>query len=177
MVRSPCCPRNSQGSSPVPHFKSINSLAFSLLYGPTLISIHDYWKNCSFDYTHLCSASLGTCTEGRTAGELQEDRGTYDVCLPTQVAVCLCRAVASVGNWYCCHQWAQVGYGLNSVPAHHLGGSLLSRTDVCSDWLIQPEPHSVLRSRAADMIKQLLLSRSFILHGPRQTKQYWPGRR
>lgn len=64
-----------------------------------------------------------------------------------------------------------MGYGLNSVPAHHLGGSLLSRTDVCSDWLIQPEPHSVLRSRAADMIKQLLLSRGFILHGPCRTGQ------
>ena len=26
----------------------------SLLYGPTLTFIHDYWKNCSFDYTDLC---------------------------------------------------------------------------------------------------------------------------
>ena len=31
-------------------FKSINSLVLSLLYGPTLTSIHDYWKNHSFDY-------------------------------------------------------------------------------------------------------------------------------
>ena len=29
--------------------KSIHSLAISLLYGSTLISIHDYWKNHSFD--------------------------------------------------------------------------------------------------------------------------------
>ena len=29
--------------------KSINSLALSFLYGPTLTSIHDYWKNHSFD--------------------------------------------------------------------------------------------------------------------------------
>ena len=29
--------------------KSINSLVLSLLYGPTLTSIHDYWKNHSFD--------------------------------------------------------------------------------------------------------------------------------
>ena len=29
-------------------FKSINSLALSFLYSPTLISIHDYWKNHSF---------------------------------------------------------------------------------------------------------------------------------
>ena len=30
-------------------FKSIDSLALSFLYSPTLISIHDYWKNHSFD--------------------------------------------------------------------------------------------------------------------------------
>ena len=30
-------------------FKSINSLVLSFLYGPTLTSIHDYWKNHSFD--------------------------------------------------------------------------------------------------------------------------------
>ena len=26
----------------------------SLLYGPTLTSVHDYWKNHSFDYMNLC---------------------------------------------------------------------------------------------------------------------------
>ena len=31
-------------SSPAPWFESINSLALSLLYGPTLTSIYDYWK-------------------------------------------------------------------------------------------------------------------------------------
>ena len=30
-------------------FKSINSLVLSFLYSPTLTSIHDYWKNHSFD--------------------------------------------------------------------------------------------------------------------------------
>ena len=30
-------------------FKIINSLVLSFLYGPTLTSIHDHWKNCSFD--------------------------------------------------------------------------------------------------------------------------------
>ena len=29
--------------------KSINSVALSLLYGPVLTSIHDYWKTHSFD--------------------------------------------------------------------------------------------------------------------------------
>ena len=41
-------------SSPTPQFKSTNSLAFSLLYGPTLTFIHDYWKNHSFDYMDIC---------------------------------------------------------------------------------------------------------------------------
>ena len=46
---SPCSPKDSQESSPTPQFKSINSSALSFLYGPTLTSIHDYWKNHSFD--------------------------------------------------------------------------------------------------------------------------------
>ena len=32
-----------------PEFKSINSSGLSFLYSPTLTSIHDYWKNHSFD--------------------------------------------------------------------------------------------------------------------------------
>ena len=32
-----------------PQFKNINSSTLNLLYGPTLTSIHDYWKNHSFD--------------------------------------------------------------------------------------------------------------------------------
>ena len=44
-----CSPRDSQESSPTPQFKSINSLMLSFLYGPTLTSIHDHWKNHSLD--------------------------------------------------------------------------------------------------------------------------------
>ena len=40
---------DSQESSPMPQFKSINSLVLSFLYSPTLISIYDYWKNHSLD--------------------------------------------------------------------------------------------------------------------------------
>ena len=54
LVVSPCCPRDSQESSPALQFKSISSSALNLLYGPTLTSIHDYWKNHSFDYVDLC---------------------------------------------------------------------------------------------------------------------------
>ena len=78
LVGSPCSPRDSQESSPTPQFTSINCLALSFLwwigrpgvlwfmgsqrvrhdwatelnsflYSPTLTSIHDYWKNHSFD--------------------------------------------------------------------------------------------------------------------------------
>ena len=41
--------RDSQESSPTPHFKSINTSALSFLYSPTLTSIHVYWKNHSLD--------------------------------------------------------------------------------------------------------------------------------
>ena len=38
------------------HHNSKSSIlsALSLHYGQTITSIHDYWKNHSFDYTELC---------------------------------------------------------------------------------------------------------------------------
>ena len=49
LVESPCSPKDSQESSPTPQFKSINSSGLSFFYSPTLIPIHDYRKNHSFD--------------------------------------------------------------------------------------------------------------------------------
>ena len=46
--------KDSQESSPEPLFESISSSALSLLYGPTLTSMHDYWKHHTFDNTDLC---------------------------------------------------------------------------------------------------------------------------
>ena len=43
----PYSPRNSQESSPALQCKNISYSVFSLLYGPTLISVHDYGKNHS----------------------------------------------------------------------------------------------------------------------------------
>ena len=48
LVWSPCSPRDSHESSPKPQFKNINS-AVLFPYSPTLTSIHDYWKNHSWD--------------------------------------------------------------------------------------------------------------------------------
>ena len=36
-------------SRPTPQFKSISPSTLSFLYGPTLTSIHDYWRNHSFN--------------------------------------------------------------------------------------------------------------------------------
>ena len=65
----PRCPRDCQESSPTPQFKSINSSALSFLYGLTLTSIHDYWKNHSFDSMDLCqySQSYGLLGKSRFA--------------------------------------------------------------------------------------------------------------
>ena len=46
---SPCSPRDSQGCSPTPQFKRINSSVLSFLYSPALTSMHDYWRNHSYD--------------------------------------------------------------------------------------------------------------------------------
>jgi len=40
-----------------PQFKSISSSMLSFLYGPSLTSVHDYWKNHSFVYMDLCGKS------------------------------------------------------------------------------------------------------------------------
>ena len=45
---------HSQESSLTPQLKSINSSALSFPYCPTRTSIHDYWKNHSFDYMDHC---------------------------------------------------------------------------------------------------------------------------
>ena len=56
----PCSPKDSQEYSPTTQFKNINSLVLSLLYGPTLTFVHDYWRNHRFDYMDLCQQSDGS---------------------------------------------------------------------------------------------------------------------
>ena len=48
-VWSPFSPKDSQESSPTPQLKSISFSALNFLYSPTLTSLHDCWKNHSFD--------------------------------------------------------------------------------------------------------------------------------
>ena len=49
--------KGPQEASPTPQFKSISSSALNILYGSTLTSIHDYWKNHSLNYMYLCPSS------------------------------------------------------------------------------------------------------------------------
>ena len=46
---SPCSPKDSQASSPIPQFKSVSSSTLSFLYNPNLTSIYGYWKNHSLN--------------------------------------------------------------------------------------------------------------------------------
>ena len=57
LVWSPCCPRDSQESSPALQFRNINSSVLNFLYGLTLTSIYDYWKSHTFDCMDLCQLS------------------------------------------------------------------------------------------------------------------------
>ena len=47
-------------SSLTPQFKSIHSSVLNLLYGPSLTSVPDYWKNRILVYTDLCRKSDAT---------------------------------------------------------------------------------------------------------------------
>ena len=57
LVWSLCSQRDFQEYSPGLQFESNSSLMLSLLYGPTLTSVHGYWKSHSFDYADLCQQS------------------------------------------------------------------------------------------------------------------------
>ena len=54
LVWSPCCSGDSQDSFPARQLRSLNPSVLSLLYGPALMSIHDYWQNHSCEYMKLC---------------------------------------------------------------------------------------------------------------------------
>ena len=54
LVWSPCCPMDSQESSPAPQVQKQQFFGTQPSFGPTLTSIHDYWKNHTFGYMDLC---------------------------------------------------------------------------------------------------------------------------
>ena len=54
LVWFPCCPRDSQESSPAPQFKAS---ILCLLYGPGLTTVHDHWE----DHAATAAKSLQSC--------------------------------------------------------------------------------------------------------------------
>ena len=54
LVGSPCCPRDSQESSPTHSSKASILQCSAFFIVPALTSIHDYWKKHSLDYMDLC---------------------------------------------------------------------------------------------------------------------------
>ena len=47
LVWSPCCPKDSQESSPASQFEDINPLAFCFLYSPALTTVYVHWEDHS----------------------------------------------------------------------------------------------------------------------------------
>ena len=72
----------------MPQFKTINSSLLTILYGATVTSIHDNWKNHSFDYTELFQQSNAGCwARPLPAQSLQ--KGVHRV--PVLLLECSCR--------------------------------------------------------------------------------------
>ena len=60
LVCSSCSPKNSQESSLVLQFKSINSSVLSLLSGPVLTSVYNYWKNHIWTFVNKVMSLFNT---------------------------------------------------------------------------------------------------------------------
>ena len=77
----------SQESSPALQFKSIHSSVPSFLYGPTFTSIHDYWKNHSFDYTDICPICFRATKPG-SRNYREAHTPQWRPCSPQQKMLC-----------------------------------------------------------------------------------------
>ena len=69
--------QGTQESSPAPQFESISSLALSLLNGPILTSMHDYWKNHSFDCMDWILTCVATSPKWPTLRKDKEVGGRF----------------------------------------------------------------------------------------------------
>ena len=58
---------------------NISSLALSLLYGPTLTFVHDYWQSHSFDYMMVSTLLSSLNTRGLSVKECTELSGSWAI--------------------------------------------------------------------------------------------------
>ena len=118
----PLLSKNTQGSSPGPQFKRINSLALSLLYGPALTTTYDYWKTIALIGSDKESAynvgDLGLIP--RLEWSSVGGHGN-----PLQYS-CLKNSMDRGAWWATVHGVAKVGQNL---------GTKLLPPAVCSDWV------------------------------------------
>ena len=82
-----------QESSPAPQFEGINSSALNLFYCPAFTSVHDYWKNHSFDYTfsypclqNCCGFFISMCQWGHYLSLLIHDIFSHSLSIRAYVA-------------------------------------------------------------------------------------------
>ena len=98
--------------------QSINSLVLSFLYGPTLTSINDSWKNHSFDHTYFCEQSKVVSFTGGTQHSpvngflailefLQEKMSTHPSTLPSWQIWIVQIAQGNYNAYKCCHVGSQ----------------------------------------------------------------------
>ena len=69
----------------------LNSLALSFLHSPTLTSIHDHWKNHSFDYRDLCQQR----DHQRRVFEFPQGKHHKELPLWPEVPECMLKAIRS----------------------------------------------------------------------------------
>ena len=109
MVGSLYSSRDSQESTPAPQFESISSSVLSLLYGLSLTSINDNWKNRSYaDFVDKVISLLFNTLSGFVIAFLPRGRHLLISLLQSPSAVILepkkiKSATVSIISPYICH--------------------------------------------------------------------------
>ena len=93
---------DSQESSPTPQFESINSLVFSL-YSPTLTSVHNYWKNHSFEYMDFAGKMMSLLFNTLLVCHSYSFKEQVSFNFMAAGTVCLHFEAQENEIWHCCH--------------------------------------------------------------------------
>ena len=101
---------DSLESSSVPKFENINPLALSLIYGPTLTSLHDYWKHHALSYrvqkqsqNRVDGVEGDVNLERNAMANLDSVLKSRDITLPTKAHIV--KAMVFPVVMYTCESW------------------------------------------------------------------------
>ena len=132
-----CCPRDPQESSPALQFKSISSWVLSFLYGPTLTSIHDYWKTVALTIQNFV---------GKVISLVFSMLSKFVIAFLPR-SKCLLISWLQSNSWKCNTWLLWMGMTeLQYTTAHTIVLSYLSMSLVLSPWLLQPFMDLISRS-------------------------------